>query len=152
MKRVYVLGIISCLFLMAACSKEDSSLLRKQQYELKAVNNSGVSGMVYLSENLDSSFNITVVLNSSVKDTVHVMNVYNGTVTTQDNIAFKLVDIKGTGGSAIGETKNIGQFIASTGAYKELNYDAILDYSAVVKVLYSKSKDSVISIGKIGKF
>lgn len=152
MKRVYVLGIISCLFLMAACSKDKSSLLRKQQYELTPVNNSGMSGTVYVSENLDSSFNITVVLNSSVKDTVHIMNVYNGTVSTQDNIAFKLVDIKGTGGSAIGETKNIGQFIANTGSYRELTYDAILDYSAVIKVFYSKNNDSTICIGKIGKF
>jgi len=152
MKSAFVLGIISSLFLMMGCSKDESSLLRKQQYELKSVNNSGISGTVYVSENLDSSFNITIVLNSSVKDTVHVMNVYNGTESVQGNVAFKLVDIKGTGQSVIGETKDIGQFIANTGTYKTLTYDAIMDYDAVVKVLYSSSKDSAICIGKIGKF
>jgi hypothetical protein len=152
MKPLYVWMLLGGILLMAACSKdEDAPVLRQQQYELKAWGGSGISGTAYLSENLDSSFNITVVLNKTVKDTVHIMSVYNGTETVQGNIAFKLSDIRGTGGSAAGETRNIGQFIQESGSTKTLSYDDVIRYQAFIKVYYSNNRpDSLICQGRIG--
>ena len=152
MKPLYVWMMVCGTAFVAACSKDnDTPLLRQQQYELKAWGNSGISGTAFVSENLDSSFNITVVLNNSVRDTVHVMSVVNGTESSQGNVAFKLSDIKGTGGSVAGETRNIGQFVQATGSTKLLSYDEILKYAAFIKVSYSRNRqDSLICIGKIG--
>ena len=90
------------MLLTAACSKQENLTLRNEQFPLIAVGNSGITGTVFIAENMDSSFNVTVKLNSSVRDSVHVMNVYNGEQNNTANIALKLADVKGTGGAVIG--------------------------------------------------
>lgn len=152
MKLLYVWLMVCGISIFAACSKDsDPPLLRQQQYELKPWGSSGISGTAFVSENLDNSFNITVVLNKSVKDTIHIMNVINGTESSQGNVAFKLTDVKGTGGSVAAETRNIGQFVQATGSSKSLSYDEILTYKAFIKVRLSENlRDSILCVGKIG--
>ena len=145
-------SIVLLLLLLAACSKEGDLTLRNEQFPLVAMGNSGISGTVFIAENMDSSFNITIRLNSSVRDSVHIMNVYNGDQNNTANIALKLTDIKGNGGAVIGETKNIRQAVENAGNYGPVTYDKILKQTMVVKVFLSQHRaDSVLCRGEIGK-
>ena len=146
-------GLIALLMLLtAACSKKENLTLRNEQFPLVAVGNSGISGTVFIAENLDSSFNVTIRLNSSVRDSVHIMNVYNGDQNNTANIALKLSDIRGTGGAVIGETKNIRQAVEYTGNYSQVTYDKVLKQTMVVKVFLSQHRsDSLLCRGEIGK-
>jgi hypothetical protein len=144
--------VVLLLLLIAACSKKETLTLRNEQYPLVAMGNSGISGTVFIAENMDSSFNITVRLNSSVRDSVHIMNVYNGDQNNTANIALKLSDIKGTGGAVIGETKNIRQAVENAGNYSSVTYDKVLKQTMVVKVFLSQQQaDSLLCRGEIGK-
>ena len=67
--------IVLFMLLISACSKKDDLTLRNEQFPLVAIGNSGISGTVFIAENMDSSFNVTIRLNSSVQDSVHIMNV-----------------------------------------------------------------------------
>ena len=147
-----IIVLLLLLLLTAACSKKEDLTLRNEQFPLIAMGNSGISGTVFIAENMDSSFNITIRLNSSVQDSVHVMNVYNGDQNNTANIALKLSDIKGTGGAVIGETKNIRQAVEYAGNYGSVTYDKVLKQTMVVKVFLSKHRpDSVLCRGEIGK-
>ncbi|RYY22322.1 MAG: hypothetical protein EOO04_16040 [Chitinophagaceae bacterium] len=140
------------MLLVGGCSKQETLTLRNKQYPLYAVGNSGISGTVFIAENQDSSFNVTVRLNSSVPDSVHVMNIYNGGQNNSSNVALKLADIKGTGGAVIGETKNIRQKVEDAGNYGSVTYDKVLQQTMVVKVFLSRSfPDSLLCRGDIGK-
>jgi len=152
-KKAATGGLIALLMLlMAACSKKDNLTLRNEQFPLVAVGNSGISGTVFIAENLDSSFNVTIRLNSSVRDSIHIMNVYNGDQNNTSNIAVKLTDIKGTGGAVIGETKNIRQAVENAGNYSPVTYDKVLKQTMVVKVFLSQHRsDSLLCRGEIGK-
>ena len=152
-KKVVTGGLIALfMLLITACSKNDSLTLRNEQYPLVAVGNSGISGTVFIAENMDSSFNITIRLNSSVRDSVHIMNVYNGDHNNTSNISLKLSDIKGTGGAVIGETKNIRQAVEYAGNYGSVTYDKVLKQTMVVKVFLSQYQaDSLLCRGEIGK-
>jgi hypothetical protein len=147
---------IALLLLMivagAACSKKENITLRNEQFALHQVGNSGVSGTVFIAENMDSSFNITVKLNSSVKDSVHVMNIYHTELNNVSSVAVKLSNITGTGGPVIGETKNIRQAVETTGNFGTVTYDKAIQQTLVVKVFLSAARtDSVICRGEIGK-
>ena len=152
-KRTAVCALVLVLMIVtAACSKQDDLVLRNEQFPLFAVGNSGISGTVFIAENLDSSFNVTVKLNSSVRDSVHIMNVYNGDMTNTMNIAFRLSDIRGTGGPVIGETKNIRQAVENAGNYGSVTYDKVLGKTMVVKVFLSQHRsDSLLCRGEIGE-
>jgi hypothetical protein len=140
------------VLLTSACSKQDNLTLRNEQFPLFAVGNSGISGTVFIAENMDSSFNVTVRLNSSVRDSVHIMNVYNGDQNNTTNVALRLTDIKGTGGAVIGETKNIRQAVEYAGNYGSVTYDKVLKQTMVVKVFMSQYRsDSLLCRGEIGK-
>ena len=152
-KRVVLIAIVTgILAITGSCNKNDDPTLRNEQFALNPVGNSGISGTVYIAENLDSSFNVTVRLNSSVKDSVHIMNIYNVNQDSSTNISVKLADIKGTGGEVIGETRSIKQAIEDTGNFNSVTYDKVLKGTQVVKVFLSRSmKDSVLCIGEIGR-
>jgi hypothetical protein len=142
-------AIITLCFV--ACKKEDNLTLRNEQFPLYANGASGITGTVFVAENQDSSFNVTVKLNKSVKDSLHIMNVHNSKQNSTTNIAFKLVDIPGTGGPVIGETKNIMQAVESTGSFQTVSYDGILKKKFVLHVVMSRhQKDSILCSGEIG--
>jgi len=152
-KRVVLIAIVTgILAITGSCNKNDDPALRSEQFALNPVGNRGISGTVYIAENLDSSFNVTVRLNSSVKDSVHIMNIYNVNQNNSTNISVKLADIKGTGGEVIGETRSIKQAIEDTGNFSSVTYDKVLTGAQVVKVFLSRNmKDSVLCIGEIGR-
>jgi hypothetical protein len=151
--RIVLIAIVTgVLALTGACNKNDGPSLRNEQFALNPVGNSGISGTVYVAENLDSSFNVTIRLNSSVKDSVHVMNIYNVYQNNSTNISVKLADIKGTGGAVVGETKSIKQAVEETGSFSTVTYDKVLKQTRIVKVFLSRNmKDSVLCIGEIGR-
>jgi hypothetical protein len=135
-----------------ACTKSDTITLRNEQFSLVPVGNSNISGTMFIAENMDSSFNVTIKLNSSVKDSVHVMNIYNGDQLNSGNISVKLSSIRGTGGAVIGETKNIKQAIEMTGNYALVTYDKVFSKSLMVKVFLSEARmDSLLCRGLISK-
>lgn len=137
---------------LAGCSKNDELTLRNEQFMLNPVGASGISGTVFIAENSDSSFNITVKLNSSIKDTVHIMNIYNPGAGPWGTISVKLADIVGTGGPVIGETKNIRQAIASTGNFGSSSYDQVIRETKTIKVFLSRNySDSLLSQAVIGR-
>ena len=138
---------LGALLFFSACSKDENLTLRNEQFGLNQVSNSGVSGTVFVAENQDHSFNITVRLNNSVKDTIHIMNVYK----TPGQVAVKLADIKGTGSAAIGETKNIAQAVEVTGNFGSVNYDQVIAQKNIVRVLMSASNNLVLCEGEIGR-
>jgi hypothetical protein len=151
-KRTATSGLIAVLMMLtASCSKQENLTLRNKQFPLIAVGKSGISGTVFIAENIDSSFNVTIKLNSSVRDSVHIMNVYNGDQNNTTNVAFRLADIKGTGGAAIGETKNIRQAVENAGNYGSVTFDKVLKQTMVVKVFLSQHlSDSLLCRGEIG--
>jgi hypothetical protein len=150
---VWAAALFICMITgINSCSKEEQLTLRNEQFTLLPVGNSGVSGTVFVAENMDSSFNITIRLNSSVKDSVHIMNLYNNDQVSPSTVAVKLTDIRGTGGPVIGETKNIRQVVETTGVFSSVTYDKALNHSLSVQVFLSESRrDSVLCRGQIGR-
>lgn len=144
--------IMMLLSFLSSCSKKEQLTLRNEQYTLFPVGNSGISGTIFVAENQDSSFNVTIRLNSSVKDSVHIMNLYNNDQVNASNIAVKLSDIRGTGGAVIGETKNIRQVVENTGVFSSVTYDRAIRQSLTVKVFLSEARrDSILCRGEIGR-
>jgi hypothetical protein len=131
----------------AACSDDDDATpsLRSKEFKLiKGLTDSTQVGTVKLSENTDSSVNLTLTLNSTAKDTVTKVYVIKGTATAPlaDSL-FKGGDLKGTG------SKVSIDIWKSSKAYK---YDsALANISAFAKVKFSATKDSVIAVGNILK-
>lgn len=127
-----------------ACDKDDDNepTLRTKEYTLVPVGNSGVGGKVTVQENANSTINITVALNSSVKDTVHISHIHSGSTTSPGPVAIPLADITGTGADASATTSNIST----------ISYDSLLNYMGYINVHYSAYKvDSLISQVNIGK-
>ncbi|MET0243291.1 MAG: hypothetical protein ABW174_07475 [Flavitalea sp.] len=141
-----------CLAFVTGCSKDDQLTLRNEEFPITAVGANGISGTIFIAENLDSTFTVTVKLNSSVKDTVHIMNIYNNNQGSASGISVKLVDVVGTGGPVIGETMNIRQVIQSSGNYESMNYDQIISNPKILKVFYSNNQpDSLIATALVGR-
>ena len=147
-----VLLALSCLcFSIVACDKDDPQI-RFKEYSLTAVGNSAVTGKVRFSENADKSFNILVSLNKSVKDTVHLVRLHNGSVANPGSVALSLANLTGTGAAASSETRNIKQVKLPNNSMKNVTYDSILNYNAYLNVYYSATKsDSLITQGNVGK-
>ena len=152
--RSVMTGVLTATILFFACKKDDVSkpALRSQEYPLSAAGNSGVTGKITISENTDSSFNVKVALDRSVKDTVHVLHIHNGSISSPGNIAIPLTSITGTGGAASSITSNIKQVTLPGSTVKVLTYDSILVYNGYVNVHYSAYRiDSLIAQGNIGQ-
>lgn len=147
MAAIAAAGILA----VTGCSKDDTLKLRNEQFTLNPAGASGISGTVFIAENADSSFNVTVKLNRSVRDSIHVMNIYNTDQYANNEIAVKLVDIPGTGEAVIGETKNVRQAIETTGNFGSVTYDKVLSQKRVVRVYLSQTRmDSLLCTGEIG--
>ncbi len=143
--------IATAFVVITGCSKDDTVKLRNEQYPLNPAVTNGIGGTVFIAENADSSFNVTVKLNRSIRDSVHVMNIYNNDQFSNSNIALRLVNIQGTGGAVIGETKNIRQAVETTGNFGSVTYDKVLSQAMVIRVYLSESRmDSVLCTGFIG--
>jgi hypothetical protein len=141
----------ACLALfLLSCDKNNGP--RYTEYALPANGNSGISGIVRITETSPTAFNVKVSLTGSKKDTVHPMRIYNGTPENPLNVALTLTSVTGTGGPVSGETANITQIKGTDGNNKNFNYDSILKHTAFIRVNFSAfNPDSVIARGKIGK-
>ena len=132
----------------ASCSDDDdvSPVLRSKEFKLiKGLTDSTQVGTVKISENRDSSVNLTLTLSKTVKDTVNKVYVIKGTATAPvaDSLFKGALDLKGTG-SAV--TVDIWK---NSKTYK---YDsAVANVSAFAKVRFSATKDSLIAVGNILK-
>lgn len=128
-----------------ACDKDDDDNLpdlRTKEYTLSPVNGSGVTGKVTVSENADRSFNVSIALDKSVKDTVHISHIHTGSIDAPGAVYIPLTSITGTGAAASSTTSNINTLI----------YDSLLTYNGYINVHYSASKvDSLIAQVNIGK-
>lgn len=151
--RAVVVVAAGICVIMFACKKNDDNIpqLRSQEYSLSAVGASRITGKVTVTENTDKSFNVKVALDSSVKDTVHVMHIHNGSIASPGGIAIPLNSITGTGGPASGETQNIKTAMMGETTVP-ITYDSILVYNGYLNVHYSASRiDSLIAQTNIGK-
>ena len=126
-----------------ACSKDDNNppALRSKEYTLVPVGASGVSGKVTILENADKTLALTVALDKSVKDTIHVSHIHSGSISNPGAVVIPLSSITGTGGAA-----------SATTAISSITYDSLLNYMGYVNVHYSAYRiDSLITQSNIGK-
>jgi hypothetical protein len=132
--------------------KGSSSGLRSKEYPLNAVGTSGVDGEIVISENADSSFNVLVTLGKTVKDTVHVLHIHNGSISNPGSIAVALSPVTGTGDSAQSITSNISEIQLPDSTTQKATYDDIIGFAGYVDVHYSAFKsDSLIAAAPIGQ-
>lgn len=150
------LVIVLVLFslLLTSCEKKDaatsSATLRTKEIQLTATTGSSVTGKAVIAENVDHSFNVSITLQNTLKDTVMVMHIHNGSIASPGNISVPLTDIKGTGGAATATTLNIISGKSLTGATMSLTYDSIIKPTRYINVHYSAAKiDSIIAHGNI---
>ncbi|MDX2045160.1 MAG: hypothetical protein SFU87_00145 [Chitinophagaceae bacterium] len=153
--RSFFSAAVIAVVLFIACKKEDEKLqsaLRSKEYSLNAFNGSGVTGKITFTENTDKSFNILVSLDKSVKDTVHLVHIRNGSIAEPGNIAIPLTSITGTGTAASSQTNNVKQAVLPDSTVKLINYDSLLNYTGYLNVHYSTFRiDSLLSQGAVGK-
>jgi len=152
--KKYGLAItLSVLIIIVAVSscKKDKDNLRQKDYSIAAVGTLGATGTVTVSENSDKSFNLKVSINKSVKDTVHLVKVFSGSLTTPGALALTLGNITGSGNAVSGETRNIKQIRLADNSMKNVTYDSIINSKAFIRVYHSTFRaDSLISRGNIG--
>jgi hypothetical protein len=150
------LVIVLVLFslLLTSCEKKDAATspatLRTKEIQLTATNGSSVTGKAVIAENADHSFNVSITLQNTLRDTVMVMHIHNGSIASPGNISVPLTNIKGTGGSATGTTLNMTSGISSTGTTVNLTYDSIVKPTRYINVHYSAVQiNNIIANGNI---
>ncbi|GAC1602326.1 MAG: hypothetical protein NVS3B8_13840 [Chitinophagaceae bacterium] len=129
---------------VSSCEKTDiptsTATLRTKEIVLNPASGSTVNGKAVIAENADHSFNVQITLQNTVKDTVHVMHIHNGSIASPINIAVPLTTIKGTGGQATGTTLNIKTAVAASGATVNITYDSIILPGRYFNVHYSAAQ------------
>ncbi len=148
------ISIASVSNFFSSCEKKDvassTTTLRSKEIILIPVTGSTVAGKAVFAENADHSTNIQITLENTVKDTIHVMHIHNGGISSPGNIAIPLSDIKGTGGQATGTTLNIKTATSPGGAVVNISYDSLVTYAGYVNVHYSTAQTNrSISNGNI---
>jgi hypothetical protein len=159
MKRGLLLtGIALMGMLIVSCSKEKSfedghvaGELRIREYPLGIVGDSGTVGTIAIAENADSSVNILVTMNSSVRDTVHLLHLHNGSIENPGIIALPLTSVKGTGGPVQSVTTNITEIMYPDNSPREVNWDDLVNFTGFVDVHYSAAQPNLlVAQGEIG--
>ena len=152
-KKYGIAITLSVLIIIVAVSscKKDKDDLRQKAYSIAAVGTLGAAGTVTVSENSDKSFNLKISLNKSIKDTVRLVKVFSGSLTTPGALALTLGNITGSGNAVSGETRNIKQIRLADNSMKNVTYDSIINYKAFIRIYHSSFRgDSLISRGNIG--
>jgi hypothetical protein len=141
----------------AACKDDDapaSPTLRSKEFKLiKAISltDSAQIGTVKLSENLDSSVNLSLTLSKTSKDTLHKVYVLFGVAATPTTDTIFKGTLTGTGANASVDIWKSLKTVTVNGQPRNFRYDSALAISAFSKVQFSATKDSVIAIGNILK-
>jgi hypothetical protein len=137
---------------VVACKDDDETgpSLRSKKYNLsKSATDAAKIGDVTVSENADSSVNLTITLDKTEKDVKHPFFVIYGTTAAPSTDTLRIDSIAGTGNAV---TKVIFEKVSSVGTgddKRKFNYDSAVALNAFAKVFYSAHKDSVIAIGNI---
>ena len=138
----------------SSCEKKDvattTTTLRTKEIILNSTSGNLQSGKAVIAENADHSFNINITLQNTVKDTLMVMHIHNGSITSPGSIAIPLTNITGTGGQATGTTLNITTATSATGATVPVTYDTIITYAGYFNIHYSATQiTKVVANGNI---
>ena len=151
---VALLLVIIFSFSFSSCEKKDvattTATLRTKEITLSPTAGNTQSGKAVIAENADHSFNISITLQNTVKDTIMVMHIHNGSITSPGTIAIPLTNITGTGGQATGTTLNIATATSSTGTNAPITYDNIIIYAGYFNIHYSAAQiATVVANGNI---
>ena len=138
----------------SSCEKADvattTATLRTKEIILNSTSGNLQSGKAVIAENADHSFNVNITLQNTIKDTVMVMHIHNGSIPSPGAIAIHLTNITGTGGQATGTTLNITTATSATGATVPVTYDNIIIYAGYFDIHYSaKQITKVVANGNI---
>ena len=149
---LYLTLILS--FTLTSCEKKDAATsaatLRTKEVLLDSANGYPVYGKAVIAENADHSFNVSITLQNTIKDTVMAMHFHNGSIASPGNIAVPLTPITGTGGAATGTTLNITSGVNAAGASVSLTYDSIIKPTRYINVHYSAAQiNTIIAHGNI---
>ncbi len=148
--RTIVLAIATVISVsfFSSCEKKDvaasTTTLRTKEIVLNATAGSNVNGKAVFAENADHSANILITLQNTVKDTVLVMHIHNGTIASPGTIAIPLSNIMGTGGQAVGTTLNVTTATSPVGSTTNITYDNIITYAG-----YFEAHSSALPTGKM---
>jgi hypothetical protein len=138
----------------SACKDDDAPnpVLRSKEFKLiKGLTDSTQVGTVKLSENADSSVNLSLTLAHTVKDTVNKVYVIYGVATTPATDTLFKGDLKGTGAAtSIDIWKSVKTYTVG-GQQRPFRYDSALAINAFAKLKFSAAKDSVIAVGNLLK-
>lgn len=142
MKRNALILLLIAAFTFTACSKDDSSdeNLETTTYQLNAVNSSGVTGTVTVSETKDGFSKIDIKLDGSTTD-VHPAYVFHGNVSQDTDIAITLnactCDVSST-------------VVTELDSGAKISYNGFKAFNGNVRILQSKTDDTVVASGNIG--
>lgn len=150
----FTLMLALILFSLTSCEKKDvattTATLRTKEIILSPTAGNTQSGKALIAENADHSLNVAITLQNTVKDTVMVMHIHNGTVASAGSIAIPLSNITGTGGQATGITLNINSATSVSGTKVPVTYDNIIVYPGYFNVHYSALQDTrIVANGNI---
>jgi hypothetical protein len=138
----------------SSCEKADvattTATLRTKEITLASTAGNTVNGKAVIAENADHSFNVSITLQNTVKDTVMVMHIHNGSIAAPGNISIPLTNITGTGSQATGTTLNITSGLSGTGTAVALTYDSIILPTRYFNIHYSAAQiATVVANGNI---
>lgn len=141
-------------FSFSSCDKKDvttsTTTLRIKEITLSPTAGNTQSGKAVIAENADHSFNVSITLQNTVKDTVMVMHIHNGSIASPGTIAIPLSNITGTGGQAVGNTTNITTATSATNTNVPVTYDNIITYLGYFNIHYSAAQIAkVVANGNI---
>ncbi len=164
-KRALTAGVMMATAMavtFTACKKDDNNdgpAPRTESYALKGVgaDAAATNATVTLTENRDSSINLSIKLNKSTKDAKQYIYVIGGTPAqpgTDTLAAISGDNIKGTGAAmSVNIFQNVKTIKVTTPAGQKdtaFRYADVLKYAAHLKVLTGDKKDT-LAIGTVGK-
>lgn len=139
----------------AACSDDDDPVVptgRSKEFKLsKSASDATQVGTITLTENLDSSVNLSITLKASTKDTKHPFFLIGGSVATPTIDTLVRDSIAGNGAEATKVIWNKIDSVIVGGNKRKFTFDSALKINAFSKVYFKAGKDSVIAIGNILK-
>jgi hypothetical protein len=146
MKKNALILLVSFATLFVGCSNDDSNdpdngPLESFNFALMPVDNSGVEGMVTVSEKEDGTSTVTIELNGSTTEE-HPAFIYHGNVSQDSEIAITL--------NACTCDKSVTQ-ISQLDNGAKISYDGLKAFNGHVKIHLSPNDlDAVVAAANIG--
>jgi hypothetical protein len=151
--RLMAVGLVLAVA-FAACKDDDKTTpsLRSKTFNLTVSSSSASqAGTVKLSENTDSSVNLTVTLTKTTSGVKSPLYLIGGTVAAPLTDTLMIDTIAGTGNAVTQTLWNKIKTVTVNGQQRKFNYDSAMALPAFAKISYSATKDSVVAIGNILK-